>query len=84
MDALPQTAIGKIYKPALRLDAPRRAFEAALEPLEAAVEVHVAAHPVHGTRATVSANSSERAALEIGIGAILGAFTIAHKIEWID
>ncbi len=84
MDALPQTAVGKIYKPALRLDAARRAFEAALEPLGAAIEVNVAAHPVHGTLTTVTAPAAERAKLEGEIGEILGAYAIAHEITWVD
>jgi len=62
----------------------RRAFEAALEPLAVAIEVDVATHPVHGTLATITANSSERAKLESQIGAILGAFAIPHEIKWID
>jgi fatty-acyl-CoA synthase len=82
LEALPQTAVGKIYKPALRQDAARRAFQAALEPLAAAIEVAVASHPVHGTLATVTVNSSERARLEAEIGAILGAYPIAHENVW--
>jgi hypothetical protein len=39
---------------------------------------------VHGTLATITANSSERAKLESQIGAILGAFAIPHEIKWID
>ena len=83
MDALPQTAVGKIYKPALRLDAARRAFEAALAPLATSIDVDVAAHPVHGTLAIVTAPAAERATLESEIDAILGAYAIAHEIEWV-
>ena len=35
VDAMPLTAIGKVYKPALRVIASRRAFDEALEPLRA-------------------------------------------------
>lgn len=82
MDALPQTAVGKIYKPALRLDAARRAFEEALAPLAAAIQVSVAPHPVHGTLATVRVPSPKRAELESELGTILGAYAIAHEIDW--
>lgn len=87
MEALPQTAVGKIYKPELRLDAARRAFMKALEPLTErgnVIEVDVAAHPVHGTLATVSVQATDRTRAEAEIGAALGGFAIVHEIDWKD
>jgi fatty-acyl-CoA synthase len=60
LDTMPVTAIGKIYKPALRQDAIRRAFEAELKPIvEAgtAIAVTVENHEVHGTVAIVSVSN---------------------------
>ena len=53
---MPLTGVGKIFKPALRLDAAQRAFDAALMPLRAdgmRVQVTVSNDPTHGTLATV-------------------------------
>ena len=53
---MPLTGVGKIFKPALRLDAAQRAFDAALMPLRAEgvkAEVMVGNDPTHGTLATV-------------------------------
>jgi fatty-acyl-CoA synthase len=84
MDALPQTAVGKIYKPALRLNAARRALQAALAHIATSIDVDVATHPVHGTLATVQLPAAERAKLEAETDEILGAYAIAHEIKWID
>ena len=53
---MPLTGVGKIFKPALRLEAAQRAFDAALMPLRAdgvTAEVKVGNDPTHGTLATV-------------------------------
>jgi fatty-acyl-CoA synthase len=58
---MPVTAIGKIYKPALRQDAIRRAFEAELQPIMQAgigIAVVVENHEVHGTLATIKSSRS--------------------------
>jgi fatty-acyl-CoA synthase len=60
LDTMPVTAIGKIYKPALRQDAIRRAFEAELKPIMEAgtwIAVTVENHEVHGTVAIVSVSN---------------------------
>ncbi|MEQ9643549.1 MAG: acyl-CoA synthetase [Alphaproteobacteria bacterium] len=48
---MPVTGVGKIFKPALRLDAARRTFERELSDLDAKVEV--VANKVHGALATI-------------------------------
>jgi hypothetical protein len=53
----------------------------ALEPLTErgnVIEVDVAAHPVHGTLATVSVQATDRTRAEAEIGAALGGFAIVH------
>ena len=55
---MPLTGVGKIFKPALRLDATQRAFAAALAPLHAegmTAEVTVRNDATHGTLAVVRA-----------------------------
>jgi fatty-acyl-CoA synthase len=59
LDALPLTSIGKIYKPPLRHDAAKRAFEAALGDL--ATDVAVADDEKTGTRAVVTLRNSDDA-----------------------
>jgi len=57
---MPVTAVGKIYKPTLRQDASRRAFEAELKPIVEAgtgITVTVENHEVHGTVASVRASN---------------------------
>ena len=78
LDALPLTSIGKIYKPPLRHDAARRAFEAALGARGIAARVSVGDDAVSGTRDSVILSAAERAG---EARAILGAFTIPCDIS---
>ena len=79
LEALPMTSIGKIYKPPLRHDATKRAFEAALGSRGIVAEISVGDDPVSGTRATVILAEPDRdRAAEVH--AILGAYTIPHDI----
>jgi fatty-acyl-CoA synthase len=58
LDTMPQTAVGKIFKPALRWDAIERVYGELLVPLarEAGLEITVAAgaSDMHGTLVTIS------------------------------
>jgi acyl-CoA synthetase (AMP-forming)/AMP-acid ligase II len=56
---MPVTGVGKIFKPALRLDAAQRAFARELADLDAAVEVK--ADKVHGAVATIRAKDAATA-----------------------
>src|SRR4029079_16651070 len=63
---MPLTGVGKIFKPALRLDATQRAFDAALAPLKAegvALDVIVRTDATHGTLAVVRASGAPRDAI---------------------
>lgn len=88
LDRMPLTDIGKPDKVALRNDAARRVFDAALVPLAAdgvAVAVEVAPHAVHGTLATVTLSprgAVEREAAERSVHDILDPFTIGHEVVW--
>jgi fatty-acyl-CoA synthase len=55
---MPLTAVGKIFKPALRRDAARRAIQSVLEPIVQegiAIEVEVLPHERHGTLTRIMA-----------------------------
>lgn len=85
---MPLTGVGKVFKPELRWDAARRVFAQLLAPLaEEGVEVavQVAAHPVHGSLATIAIrNAAEgaRARLEQRVKERLAPFVIRHEIVW--
>jgi fatty-acyl-CoA synthase len=81
---MPLTGVGKIFKPALRLDAAQRAFEAALLPLKAegvTAEVTVRNDATHGTLAVVRASGAPREAVAKRCAELLGGFQIRHIVE---
>jgi fatty-acyl-CoA synthase len=76
LDEMPITAIGKIYKPALRQDAIRRTFEAELRPVMPAgigLAVSVESHDVHGTVAIVNVRGAPEGRRDALLGEILRA-----------
>jgi fatty-acyl-CoA synthase len=85
---MPLTGVGKIFKPALRLDATQRAFEAALAPLKAEgfrAEVTVRNDPNYGLLAAVRVSevpNASRAALEKRCAELLGGFQIRHAVQF--
>jgi fatty-acyl-CoA synthase len=87
LDTMPVTAIGKIYKPALRQDAIRRAFEAELEPIVqagAGIAVAVESHEVHGTVAIVSVRGvpeEQRDAVRGRILRALGRYPVKAEVR---
>jgi fatty-acyl-CoA synthase len=81
---MPLTGVGKIFKPALRLDAAQRAFAAALEPLQAEgvrAEVIVRNDATHGTLAVVQASGAPREAVVKRCSELLGGFQIRHAVD---
>jgi fatty-acyl-CoA synthase len=85
---MPLTGVGKIFKPALRLDAAQRAFDAALETVRAdgaKAEVIVRNDATHGTLAVVTitdapATTHER--LTERCAELLGGFQIRHVVAF--
>jgi fatty-acyl-CoA synthase len=64
VDQIPLTAVGKIFKPALRWDATQRVYARELEALgdlAAPLNVSVAEDKVHGTSATIRIHPRTRA-----------------------
>jgi fatty-acyl-CoA synthase len=91
LDTVPQTAVGKVFKPALRRDAAERAVRRMLQPLlhkeACSAEVGVAAHSEHGTMITVSLSGSPAAGRDHVTRLVktkLDPLTMRHEIAWSD
>jgi len=88
IEAMPLTGVGKVFKPELRWDAVRRVFGETLADLTKqglGVEVSVAAHPVHGSLATITlsgASRSKREEIERHVHERLNPFVLRHEIAW--
>lgn len=86
LEAMPQTAVGKIFKPSLRWDAAQRVFAELLAPLADAagvtIDVNVAAHDRHGALATVTVGGGEDAGLKARIDEVLAPFSLHHEVIW--
>ena len=86
LDQLPVTAVGKIFKPALRCDATRRAFDAALAPLRTSgVELKVEAAPDdrYGVLARVTVlgvDPAARPSMTAEVNRLLGRFTVQREV----
>ena len=85
---MPLTGVGKIFKPALRLQAAQLAFEAALAPLRAegiAATVTVRNDATHGTLAVVRIPASaaiSREAVTRRCSELLGGYQVRHAIDF--
>jgi len=88
IDAIPLTAVGKVFKPALRLDAAQRAVGRLLADLAAdgaTIAVETAAHAEHGQLITVriaGVAEAGRAALRQQVDARLDPLVMKHAIVW--
>ena len=88
IDTIPLTAVGKVFKPALRWDATQRAVRRMLPdgmPAGAAVNVEVGAHAVHGSLITVricGVAEGGRSALTQQVGERLNPLVMRHEIVW--
>jgi len=81
---MPLTGVGKIFKPALRLDAAQRAFDAALAPIKAdgvSLDVIVRNDATHGTLAVVRVAGGPSEAVVKRCAGLLGGFQIRHVVE---
>lgn len=88
VDAIPLTAVGKVFKPALRWQAAERAVAdmlADLTPSGASLRVEVGAHPEHGSLITVTwrdVPEADRARLAGQTDARLDPLTLRHVLVW--
>jgi fatty-acyl-CoA synthase len=87
VDPMPLTAVGKIFKPALRVDAMRRVAEQLLEGLVAGdgpLRVQVVSDAQHGHVIRVQlgrAQGSERERLTAAVHEKLDPLTVRHEVE---
>jgi fatty-acyl-CoA synthase len=88
VDAIPLTAVGKVFKPALRSDAAERAVRRMLAPVAAAgcdVDVSVGSHAEHGSLVTVTLGcdrGAQRAEFERQVREKLYPLPVRHEIAW--
>ncbi len=86
IDAIPLTGVGKVFKPALRWDATRRAVElmlADLQPPGGNLTVEVGAHAAHGSLITVAitgAAEPARTLLERQVHERLNPLVTRHEV----
>jgi len=86
IDQMPVTAVGKIFKPALRCDAARRVLEAVLAPLRrngVDIRVDTGPHERFGISADITVTAADSAVahgVNEQIGEILGRFTIHRQV----
>lgn len=86
IDQVPLTAVGKVFKPALRWDATKRKYEEELSTLGdmiKSVSVEVGEDKVHGTNATiniVAAEGVDHEAIRGRIPELLARYTIHYNI----
>jgi fatty-acyl-CoA synthase len=88
VDALPMTAVGKIFKPALRHDAIKRCVEGALSELRARGvdhRVEVDAHERHGTLAIIrftSTGAARQSEITSDANRALAGFAFRYELVW--
>lgn len=88
VEAIPLTAVGKVFKPALRFDAARRAVSrllAGLGPPGTGISVDVGLHAEHGSLITVrveGVDTSARESLASQISARLDPLTLRSELVW--
>jgi fatty-acyl-CoA synthase len=86
-ESIPVTGVGKVFKPELRLDAARRALQAALEMVgdgAATFDISVGTDPRHGTLAQIVATprQADARSLEGAVRVALDRFTVRYEITW--
>ncbi|MES2632053.1 MAG: acyl-CoA synthetase [Pseudomonadota bacterium] len=87
-DAIPLTAVGKVFKPALRIDAAQRAVSrmlAGLAPQGVRIQCDVSQHPEHGNIITVRVEDvavDARGSLAQQISERLAPLTLRSEIVW--
>ena len=88
IDSVPLTGVGKVFKPALRLDAAKRmvaALLADLVPAGASLDVTVQTHEVHGNLISVGlagVAAVQREALEARVHERLNPLVMHHEVTW--
>ncbi len=85
-DQIPLTAVGKIFKPALRWDATKRIYQEelkALGDLGTVERINVGEHKTHGTGVTIiikAASGVDVKTVEARVAEILARFTVYYEV----
>jgi fatty-acyl-CoA synthase len=85
---MPLTGVGKVFKPALRLDAARRVAESLLAdaPLgKGSLVITSASHPLHGSLITLrfkNMTTADKADLDRFVKQRLGPLTVGYELVW--
>ncbi len=81
VDAIPLTAVGKTFKPALRFDAIARVYQSDLAALHPAIRVEVLSDDQAGQLAHVHVPNQDEA-LASSIGERLAGYAVGHRIHF--
>lgn len=81
IDAIPLTAVGKTFKPALRFDAITRVYQAAVGELHPAARVEVLSDHKAGQLAHIHLPNQDQALAE-AIGERLAGYAVGHRIHF--
>ena len=81
IDAIPLTAVGKTFKPALRFDAIARVYQAAVDELHPAVRVEVLSDDKAGQLAHIHLPNQDQA-LAANIAERLSGYAVGHRIHF--
>ncbi|KFJ93308.1 AMP-binding protein [Pseudomonas sp. 1-7] len=81
IDAIPLTAVGKTFKPALRFDAIARVYQAAVDELHPDVRVEVLSDDRAGQLAHIHLPNQDQA-LAASIGERLSGYAVGHRIHF--
>nr|WP_100547997.1 MULTISPECIES: acyl-CoA synthetase [unclassified Pseudomonas] len=81
IDAIPLTAVGKTFKPALRFDAIARVYQAAVAELHPAVRVEVLSDDKAGQLAHIHLPNQDQA-LAASIAERLSGYSVGHRIHF--
>lgn len=81
IDAIPLTAVGKTFKPALRFDAIARVYQAAIDELHPAVRVEVLSDDKAGQLAHIHLPNQDQA-LAVSIAERLSGYAVGHRIHF--
>ncbi|MBE7637663.1 acyl-CoA synthetase [Sneathiella sp. P13V-1] len=86
IDEMPLTGVGKIFKPALRMEATERVVKLELANFENSsgnIDVEMENHPNFGLTARLKVSGGKNEELEKEIHHKIGAYTFHHEIDWI-
>ena len=88
LDTMPLTAVGKIFRPELRIRSARQVFSGivrALVPSDLDVEVGIVPHPVHGTLVSVYLTGTDDGRdrdAEQKLRSALDRFAVSYEVVW--